>query len=74
MAKIQAIREDLPGIDCGACGSPTCRAFAEDIVLGYADINDCVIGYKNIIKEYIKAKSRGSLNNDGQELDGDFDF
>lgn len=74
MAKIQAIREDLPGIDCGACGSPTCRAFAEDIALGYADIDDCVIGYKNIIKEYIKAKSRGSLNNDGQELDGDFDF
>lgn len=37
MAKIQDIRETLPGIDCGACGSPTCRAFAEDIVRGCVD-------------------------------------
>lgn len=37
MAKIQEIREALPGIDCGACGSPTCRAFAEDIVRGSTD-------------------------------------
>ena len=34
MAKIQELRRTLPGIDCGACGSPTCRAFAEDIVRG----------------------------------------
>lgn len=63
MAKIQAIRDDLPGIDCGACGSPSCRAFAEDIVMGHADINDCVIGYKNIIKQYIEDKGKeGSRN------------
>ena len=37
MAKIQSIRENLPGIDCGACGSPTCRAFAEDLVRGNVD-------------------------------------
>ncbi len=34
MAKIQKMRQELPGIDCAACGSPTCRAFAEDIVRG----------------------------------------
>lgn len=39
MAKIQQIRENLPGIDCAACGSPTCRAFAEDIVRGSVDEN-----------------------------------
>ena len=32
MADIQKIREQLPGIDCGACGAPTCRANAEDAV------------------------------------------
>lgn len=32
MADIQHLRACLPGIDCGACGSPTCRAFAEDVV------------------------------------------
>lgn len=34
MSQIQQIRQTLPGIDCGACGSPTCRAFAEDLVRG----------------------------------------
>lgn len=34
MSQIQRIRQTLPGIDCGACGSPTCRAFAEDLVRG----------------------------------------
>ena len=32
MADIQKIKATLPGIDCGACGAPTCRAFAEDVV------------------------------------------
>jgi len=34
MSKIQKLRSELPGIDCAACGSPTCRAFAEDNVRG----------------------------------------
>ena len=36
MAQIQQLRDSLPGIDCGACGSPTCRAYAEDVVRGLA--------------------------------------
>ncbi len=32
MGDIQKIKATLPGIDCGACGAPTCRAFAEDVV------------------------------------------
>ena len=32
MADIQRIRSTLPGIDCGACGAPNCRAHAEDAV------------------------------------------
>ena len=43
MADIQKLRETLPGIDCGSCGAPTCRAFAEDVVKGTADIDDCLI-------------------------------
>ncbi|WDU83884.1 (Fe-S)-binding protein [Caloramator sp. Dgby_cultured_2] len=31
----------LPGTDCGLCGSPSCRAFAEDVVKGLANLNDC---------------------------------
>ncbi len=43
MAKMQEIRKSLPGIDCGACGAPTCRAFAEDIVRGVDDARRCVV-------------------------------
>ena len=43
MADIRNLRNSLPGIDCGACGAPSCRAFAEDIIRGRADISSCVI-------------------------------
>ena len=43
MADIQRLRADLPGIDCGACGAPSCRAYAEDIVRGIASEGECPI-------------------------------
>ena len=43
MADIQKLRGMLPGIDCGACGAPSCRALAEDIVKGRARLEDCKI-------------------------------
>ncbi len=64
MMRIQSIRESLPGIDCGSCGAPTCRAFAEDLVRGKADINDCIIAYKDIIQQYITDNERGGQTND----------
>ena len=38
----QLILDALPGIDCGACGAPTCRALAEDVVQERAERTDCV--------------------------------
>lgn len=43
MADIQKLKGALPGIDCGSCGAPTCRAFAEDVVKNLALITDCPI-------------------------------
>ncbi len=43
LADIQNIKSTLPGIDCGSCGAPTCRAFAEDIVKCHACVDDCPI-------------------------------
>ena len=43
MAEIQNLRGQLPGVDCAACGAPTCRAFAEDVVRGNANIDDCLL-------------------------------
>jgi len=38
----------LPGIDCGACGAPTCQALSEDIVNRKASISDCVFLQKQM--------------------------
>ncbi len=43
MADIQKFRDTLPGIDCGSCGAPTCRAFAEDVVKKQSCADDCPI-------------------------------
>ena len=63
MADIQRIRAELPGIDCGACGAPNCRAFAEDIVRGNASRDGCVVEKKRLLEEELK--KRGDCH-DGQ--------
>lgn len=54
MSAIEKLEESLPGLDCGACGAPTCRALAEDIVRGQARKNDCVF----VLREQIKDLTR----------------
>ncbi len=36
------LTRNLPGLDCGYCGAPTCRALAEDIVRDKATTADCI--------------------------------
>ena len=43
MSEIQKLKTELPGIDCGSCGAPNCRAFAEDIVKGNTTLENCLI-------------------------------
>jgi len=43
LKKIHQINATLPGLDCSACGSPTCITLAEDIVDGKSTIEDCVV-------------------------------
>jgi len=50
------IYSKLPQIDCGACGSPTCITFAEDIVKGEAKINDCMFMFNDELRHKIKEK------------------
>lgn len=40
--RIEQILASLPGLDCGSCGSPTCRALAWDIVHGHASEMNCI--------------------------------
>jgi ArsR family metal-binding transcriptional regulator len=44
----------LPGIDCGACGSPTCETFAEDVVNGDVQFNECIIKENEDLKKILK--------------------
>ncbi len=41
LLELEQVESDLPGLDCGACGAPSCRAFAEDVVLGRATLTGC---------------------------------
>jgi hypothetical protein len=40
--RVEAVLDNIEGRDCGACGSPDCRSFAEDVVRGNADLTDCI--------------------------------
>ncbi|MCR5469019.1 MAG: hypothetical protein K6F37_08670, partial [Lachnospiraceae bacterium] len=53
MNEIEEIMEKLPGLDCGSCGAPTCRALAEDIVMNAdgAKLDDCIHVRERIIEE-----------------------
>ena len=50
MERMNAILESLPGYDCGSCGSPTCRTFAEDVVRGYCSEMGCIHKLKDQLK------------------------
>ena len=47
MEQMDEIYSRLPKLDCGSCGSPSCKAFAEDIVRGFADEKECVFLLKD---------------------------
>ena len=54
MMEMQRIERLLPGIDCAACGSPSCHAFAEDVVAGNAKEADCVFVMRNKLKNIME--------------------
>jgi len=74
----------LPGIDCGACGAPTCQALAEDIVNRRGAISDCIFmqkqmehqnglsaetSYKIVEKIWGKARLEKDCSKAGAKLD-----
>jgi iron only hydrogenase large subunit-like protein len=47
MNQVSEMVKNFPGLDCGTCGAPTCRALAEDIVRGYASMDHCIFRLKD---------------------------
>ena len=46
--RIDAVRDVLPGANCGGCGFAGCDALAEAIVKGEAPVNKCPVGGKAV--------------------------
>lgn len=70
--KMEEIYETLPKLDCGSCGSPSCRSLAEDIVRGHAKEYDCIFKLRERItalaKEMVALESKMPYPmNDGNE-------
>lgn len=58
MSDIEALFKKLPGIDCGSCGSPTCRAFATDVIKGNASAEDCVFLLREKLSSFLGTNRR----------------
>lgn len=54
LEQIEEIYARLPQTDCGSCGSPTCKCFAEDIVRGIAQETDCIHKMREQISKFSK--------------------
>ena len=48
--KMEEVLRSLPGLDCGACGAPSCQCLAEDIVQGKANEIDCIFKLRSSVK------------------------
>jgi len=53
MAELERIEATLPGLDCGSCGSPSCRALAEDVVRGLASPDECIYKFRENISSLV---------------------
>jgi Na+-translocating ferredoxin:NAD+ oxidoreductase RNF subunit RnfB len=51
LKEMKAIYAQLPHIDCGSCGRPSCNAMAEDIVRGEGEITDCIFKLRDEISD-----------------------
>lgn len=54
MYKVEVMEKTLkrlPGLDCGSCGSPNCKALAEDIAQGIASETDCVFKLRERVRD-----------------------
>lgn len=51
MNRMKELLTVFPGLDCGTCGAPSCKALAEDIVRGFASDHDCVFRMKQDLEK-----------------------
>jgi ferredoxin len=59
LARRAEILRQLPGIDCGICGAPSCKALADDIVRGEASIVYCLFKLRDSYSGPKRRKGKG---------------
>ncbi|MCQ2436414.1 MAG: 4Fe-4S dicluster domain-containing protein [Clostridia bacterium] len=57
MIEAETLKKNLPGMDCGFCGAPTCSAFARDVICGQSDISECVVFMRRELDSLRKAEN-----------------
>jgi Na+-translocating ferredoxin:NAD+ oxidoreductase subunit B len=62
---VERIERRLPRIQCGQCGYPGCRPYAEAIARGDAQINRCPPGGESTIRDLAALLGRDTLPLDG---------
>lgn len=60
--EIEQLSERFPGLDCGSCGSPSCRALAEDVVRGYAQETDCIFIMREQLNDILKHVKKNHID------------
>ncbi|MBE3100762.1 MAG: ferredoxin, partial [Firmicutes bacterium] len=75
MEDMERIFSGLPGLDCGSCGSPSCRTLAEDIVRGNASELDCIfklrVKVKKLAEEMIELSNKMPAGKEGENKKGE---
>ncbi len=84
--RVTAVREAVPGANCGACGFPGCDGYSAAVVRGDAPVNGCPVGGAAVaekvaqimgldagdsVKMVAKVKCNGSSENCGNRFDYD---
>ncbi|MHC1694220.1 MAG: [Fe-Fe] hydrogenase large subunit C-terminal domain-containing protein [Eubacteriales bacterium] len=61
MSRIEELTKSFPGTDCGSCGAPSCKAMAEDVVLGKASENDCIYKIREKFEQMNTTRDKDEL-------------
>lgn len=59
--RVEAVREVLPGANCGACGYAGCINYAEAVVAGEAQLNACTPGGSDVSNEIARLLGKEAL-------------
>ena len=59
MREIEELTKQLPALDCGSCGAPTCRAFASDVVHGQSSLDECIVFMRERLRDFLHDDPKG---------------